>query len=104
MTFSEKSEFLKHMWWSILHALENKTSEIVAKNLNVLHQARKNYIKSEFTSKIKSALKYQVQTCSDIIYNTGELLYYNQKDKSWKGPSSAIGQDGQQVLAKHGSR
>ena len=35
----------------LLPALENKTtSEIVAKNLNSLHQARQNYIKSESTS------------------------------------------------------
>ena len=38
-------------------ALENKTSEIVAKNLNALHQARQNYIKSESSSKIKVTLK-----------------------------------------------
>ena len=41
----------------LLAALENKTSEIVAKNLNALHQARQNYIKSESSSKIKVTLK-----------------------------------------------
>ena len=66
----------------LLPALENKTtSEIVAKNLNALHQARQNYIKSEPSSKIKQALKHQVQTYSDVIYNTGDLVYYKWKDK-----------------------
>ena len=41
----------------LLPALENKTSEIVAKDLNALHQARQNYIKSESSSKIKVTLK-----------------------------------------------
>ena len=61
----------------LLPALENKTtSEIVAKNLNALHQARQNYIKSESSSKIRQALKHQFQTYSDIIYNTDNLVYY----------------------------
>ena len=48
-------------------ALENKTSEIVAKNLNALHQARQNYIKIESSSKIKQALKHHVRTYSEVI-------------------------------------
>ena len=64
-----------------LSALENKIiSEIVAKNLNAFHQARQNYITSESSSKIKQALKHQVQTYSDVICNTGDIVYYKQKD------------------------
>ena len=37
----------KNICDDLLPALENKTSEIVAKNLNAPHQARQNYIKSE---------------------------------------------------------
>ena len=86
-------------------ALENKTSEIVAKNLDALHQARQNYIKKESLSKIKQALKHQVRTYNDLIYNTGDLVYYKRKDNlNCKGPASVIEQDGQQVLVKHGSR
>ena len=87
-------------------ALENKiASEIVAKNLSALHQARQNYIKSESLSTIKHALKHQVWTYRDIIYNTGDLVYYKRKDNlNWKGSDSVIGQDGQQVLVNYGSR
>ena len=42
---------------NLLPTLENKTGEIVAKNLIALHQARQNYIKSESSSKIKQTLK-----------------------------------------------
>ena len=65
-----------------------KTSEIVAKNLNTLHQARQNYIKSEFSSKIKQVLNHQVRTYSDVIYNTGDLVSYKRRDNltvlTWK--------------------
>ena len=89
----------------LLPALENKTSEIVAKNLNALHQARQNYIKTESSSKIKQALRHQVRTYSGVMYNAGDLVYYKRKGNlNWKGPASVIGRDGQQVLVKHGSR
>ena len=80
-----------------MSALENKTtSEIVAKNLNALHQARQNYITSESSSKIKQAFKHQVQTYSDVICNTGDIVFYKQKDNlNLKGPASVIGRDGQ---------
>ena len=65
----------------LLPALENKTTnEIVAKNLNALHQAWQNYIKSESSSKTKQAWKHQVRNFSDIIYNTGDLVYYKRKE------------------------
>ena len=86
-------------------ALENKASKIVTKNQNALHQARQNYIKSKSSSKIKQALKHQVGTYSDIIYNTGDLVHYKRKDYlNWKGPVCVTGRDGQQVLVKQGSR
>ena len=78
---------------------------MVAKNLNALHKARQNYVKSESSSKIKQALKHQVRTYSDVVYNIGGLVYYKCKDNlNWKAPASVIGQDGQQGLVKHGSR
>ena len=57
----------------LLPALENKTtSAITAKNLNALHQAIQNYIKSESSSKIKQALKHYVRTYSDVKHDTGD--------------------------------
>lgn len=88
-----------------LPALENKTSsQIVAENLNALHSARENFIKNEASSKLKLALKHQTRTSGDVVYNTGDIVFYKRKDiPTWKGPGTVIGQDGQQVLIKHGS-
>ncbi len=43
----------------MIPALEGKTSsQIVAENLNAVHAARKGFIKSEFSNKIRHALKH----------------------------------------------
>ena len=88
-----------------LPALENKaSSQIVAENLNALHSARENFIKNEASSKLKLALKHQTHSSGDVVYNTGDIVFYKRKDiPTWKGPGTVIGQDGQQVMIKHGS-
>ena len=88
-----------------LPALENRTSsQIVADNLNTLHAARENYIKSESSEKLKRALKYNVRTHSETVFNTGDVVFYKRsREKQWKGPATVIGSDNQQIVLKHGS-
>ena len=51
------------------------------------------------------ALQHQDRTYSDVIYNTGDLVYYKWKNNlNWKGLASVIRPDGQQLLVKHDSR
>ena len=48
-------------------------------------------------------LCHQTRTYSDLKYFTGDIVYYKRNNNNeWKGPGTAIGQDGQQVLVKHG--
>ena len=43
-----------------------------------------------------------MRTYRDTSYSTGDLVYYKRdKFKTWKGPATVIGQDGQEVLIKH---
>ena len=91
LVFGKNSNF-PNVCDDLLLASENKTSEIVAENLDALHQARQNYIKSKSSSTIKQVLKHQVRIYSDVTYNTGYLVYYKQKDNlNWKGPASVTG-------------
>ena len=85
-------------------ALERKmTSEIVASDLNAMHAARQAFIKSESAEKLRRALRHQTCTYSDVKYFTGDIVYYKRNDSNeWKGLGTVIGQDGQQVLVKHG--
>ena len=85
-------------------AYEVSSSDIVRENLNAMHAARKAFIASESSEKIRRALSHNVRTSNDVKYYTGDSVYYKRKDsREWKGPGKVIGQDGQQVLVKHGS-
>ncbi|XP_066911985.1 uncharacterized protein [Clytia hemisphaerica] len=88
-----------------LPALEGKTtSEVVRDNLNAMHSARKAFVASEASEKIRRALRHNVGSSVDVKYVTQDSVYYKRKnDPKWKGPGTVIGQDGQQVLVKHGS-
>ena len=85
-------------------ALEGKTtSEIVASNLNAMHAARQAFIKSESTKKLRRASRHQTRTYSDVKYFIGNIVYCKRNNSNeYKGPGTVIGQDGQQVLVKHG--
>ena len=87
-----------------LPALSNRpSSEILKDNLNALHMAREAFIQSENSEKIRRALSHPVRTSGDIKYINGDSVYYKRKDSSkWHGPATVLGQDGQQVLVKHG--
>ena len=79
------------------------TSEIVACNLNAMHAAHQAFIKSESAEKLRRALCHQTRTYSDVKYFTGNIVYYKRNNSNeWKGSGTVIGQDGQQVLVKHG--
>lgn len=86
-------------------ALEGRSiSEVVASNLNAMHSARENFIRNESSSKIRKALHHQVRPSGNVKYFLGDEVFYKRLDsKEWKGPASVIGQDGQQVILKHGS-
>ena len=78
-------------------------SELVATNLKAIAAARKAFIESESCEKIKRALRHNVQPGSNAEFFTGDSVYYKRSDSNrWKGPGKVLGQDGQQVLIKHG--
>ena len=82
---------------------EESQSEIIRQNLNALHSSREAFIKSESSEKIRRALRHNVRTSGDIKYLTGDSVYYKRlNSRKWSGPGTVLGQDGQQVLVKHG--
>ena len=86
-------------------ALESTTSsDIVRRNLEALHSARKNYIAAEASDKVRRALRHKVRTYADKHYEAGQKVYYKRKGhKGWRGPGSVIGIDGKTVLVRHGA-
>lgn len=82
---------------------ESTASEMVAKHLNALHSARKAFIHSESSSKLKAALKAKIRTNSET-YDLGDIVYYKRmKDNRWMGPAKVVFQDGKVIFVRHGS-
>ena len=78
-------------------------SEILRENLNALHSAREAFTKLENSDRVKRALSHNVRTSNDFKFVTGDIVYYKREnDRHWKGKATVLGQDGKQVLLKHG--
>ena len=79
------------------------SSELIAGHLNAMHAARKSYIESEASEKLRRALRKKGRTSTVHTYKTGEEIYYKRKNsKRWHGPGVVIGGINKQVFVKHG--
>lgn len=47
-------------------------SEITWETIDAIHSARKNYIQAENSQRIRQALKHQVRTYADEVWENGE--------------------------------
>ena len=82
---------------------ESATSSQVLENLQVMRAARKSFIEAESSQKIKKALMSKTRSSNGVKFVNGDLVFFKRKDENrWKGPATVIGQDGQQVILKHG--
>ena len=85
-------------------ALEGvSSSKLTADHLNYMHTARKAFIESEASDKLRGALLRKTRTATSLVYEVGDLVYYKRNDsKRWRGPSTVIGKDRNQIYVKHG--
>ena len=68
------------------------SSDLVRENLNALHKAKENFVKSESSDRIRRALKYNVRTYSEVDFQPGKrVCYKRRKDKGWRGPAKVLG-------------
>jgi hypothetical protein len=86
-------------------ALESSsTVDVIRENMTALHKAREAFIQSESSERIRKALRHNIRTYANEVYENGDKVFYRRKNyKGWKGPGTVIGRDGQTVLIKHGS-
>ena len=89
-------------------ALEGTScSQMIADNLNALHRARQAFIQQEASEKIRRALRHQIRPSGYLKFVCGDIVCYKRNDSSlfiykWKEPGTVLGQEGQQILARHG--
>ena len=78
-------------------------SKLIAEHLSVLNNARKAFVESEASSKIKRALNHKTRTANSKEYINGDRVFYKRPSrKEWFGPGKIIGIDGAVVLVRHG--
>ena len=78
-------------------------SELIAEHLNALHAARRAFIQSESSDKLKTALQRQTRDVTTKVFNNGDHVYYKRPDhKEWRGPGVILGLDASHVLVRHG--
>ena len=79
------------------------TSEIVAKNLNAIHAARKSFIENESAEKLRRAFRHQIRPHIGYEFSNGDLVLFKRIESDrWIGPGTVIGSENKQVLVKHG--
>ena len=79
------------------------TSEVLAKHLNCLHAARRAFISTENSERLKTALKAKICTSSEI-YENGDIVYYKRsQDNRWMGPGKVVFQDGKIIFVRNGA-
>ena len=82
---------------------DSSVSSTIREHLTAMGAARRAFVECENSEKIKRALRHNMTSSSQTKYFTGDSVYYKRADsRKWKGPGKVIGQDGQQVLIKHG--
>ena len=86
-------------------ALEsNESSEVVRRNLEALATARKSFIESETSNRLKRAVSHNIRPHQNLQFQVGDLVYFKRADsKKWKGPGRVLGLDSVNVLIKQGS-
>ena len=85
-------------------ALEGTSiSETFAKHLNALHAARRAFIETESSERIRRALRHRIRS-QQTSFDTGDKVYYKRLGEGkWRGPATVIGQDGKTLFIRHGS-
>lgn len=103
LVFGKNTNFL-NVLNNELPALETRVSSVtVEKNLNAMNNARRAFIESELSEKIKRALKHKVRSCNDAVFENGDKVYYKRANNpKWKGPGCVIGEENKNILVKHG--
>ena len=76
-----------------LPALESATStDIIRRNMEVLHKARQNFVQSESSEKIQRALCHKVRSYGYVKYSNGDSLLSKKKlqkmERAWSCPSA----------------
>lgn len=78
------------------------SSDIFARHLNALHEARRAFIQSEADERIRRALRGKVRAAEHIFENGDRVFYKREDHERWLGPGKVVFQDGKVIFVRHG--
>ena len=79
------------------------SSDIVRKNLNALHSARREFVKFESKERIRRALRHNTRATHPDDLQRGDEVYFKRRDDNqWHGPGVIVAWEGKLALVRHG--
>ena len=78
------------------------SGKMIADHINALFEARKAFIMTQNSDRLKRALKGRIYKAYETKYFPGDKVYYKTNGDSWRGPGIVIGQYQKMVLIKTG--
>ena len=83
--------------------LSNSTfSETFAKHINALHEARKSFLETENSERIRRALCHKIRTSCENFEHGDKVYYKRENSNKWHGPGTVICKDGKIIFVRHG--
>ena len=83
------------------------TNNIISENLKCMNSARKHFLESESSERIRRALASKIRTSKENRYKVGDMVYFRRpRDTKWRGPGTVVGvyNDNGQFLIKFQSQ
>ena len=82
-------------------------SGVFARNINAMHLAREEFVRSESSASLQRALKSKIFPRGDGIVE-GDWIYFKKSDgknrKMWRGPSKVVSVNGKKLFIDQGAR
>ena len=77
--------------------------DIVRKNLNALHSARREFVKFESEERISRALRHNTRATHPDDLQRGDEVYFKRRDDNqWHGPGVIVAWEEKLALVRHG--
>ena len=82
---------------------EPEKSKTLLETLEALHAARKSFIESERSERLRKALKAKIRI-ADTIYENGDIVYFHKEgEDKWRGPAKVVFQDSKVIFIRLGA-
>ena len=82
---------------------EPEKSKSLLETLEALHAARKSFIESERSERIRKALKAKIRI-ADTVYENGDIVYFHKEgEDKWRGPAKVVFQDSKVIFIRLGA-